>query len=623
MKLSILIPYYNAEKYIKELLDRLKPQIVDGVEVILIDDGSDKAFTSKFKSRPKWLTIIRQENRGGAAAKNTGLDYATGDYVTFIDADDLVPEYFVERLLKEIELTGADVIDYSWKSLTDNGVQFDKKLHSPSERLTNCSVCTRAFKKSYLGNKRFNEKKDATYDEDFSRKVGYLTDNHKHTSIPEYMYFYRTDVEDSSIHKYKEGLKRTKRIVYHYDHVTKDMTWLIDEIKKEDEFNEVWLITNQNDLPELARYCQITKRHGIWGHELRGDALEGFKKITPPIKAEIVHYCEYMNVVGGMSTWLYNFCAAMIDHSMIILYDRLDAKQVKKLESVVKVMKNEGQQIECDTLIVHRLTDKIPPNVKYNKTIQVCHACVQKKLRIPQGRDFLVNVTKAAKDSWGKESEDGIVIHNFVLRDFNELLLVSATRTQAGDKGQNDERFRKLAKMMNDEGIRFTWLNFSDKGIEDPPENLINMPPKLNVQAFMRRADYLVQLSDVESFGFSILEAMINGTPVLTTGFPALYENGFVDGVHGYVLPADMNFDINKILKIPKFNYEYDNLTVKEEWEKLLKTPPKPADTKVEITHDYFDNKMQKMVYKGERYLMKKSRALELVANPHGLIKIL
>ena len=51
--------------------------------------------------------------------------------------------------------------------------------------------------------------------------------------------------------------------------------------------------------------------------------------------------------------------------------------------------------------------------------------------------------------------------------------------------------------------------------------------------------------------------------------------------------------------------------------------PPKPADTKVEITHDYFDNKMQKMVYKGERYLMKKSRALELVANPHGLIKIL
>ena len=232
MKLSILIPYYNAEKYIKELLDKLKPQIVDGVEVILIDDGSAKAFTSRFKSRPKWLIVIRQENRGGAAAKNTGLDHATGDYVTFIDADDLVPEYFVERLLKEIELTGADVIDYSWKSLTENGVQFDKKLHSPSERLTNCSVCTRAFKKTYLGSRRFNENKDATYDEDFSRRVGYLTDNHKHSSIPEYMYFYRTDVEDSSIHRYKEGLKKTKRIVYHYDHVTKDMTWLIDEIKK-------------------------------------------------------------------------------------------------------------------------------------------------------------------------------------------------------------------------------------------------------------------------------------------------------------------------------------------------------------------------------------------------------
>ena len=114
MILSIIIPCYNAEPYIHELLDTLAPQITDEVEVILVDDGSEKPI----KTKHKYVKVIRKQNGGCATARNRGLDEAAGDYVQFLDADDLVPEYFIKRLLLKIEESAADVIDFSWKSLS-------------------------------------------------------------------------------------------------------------------------------------------------------------------------------------------------------------------------------------------------------------------------------------------------------------------------------------------------------------------------------------------------------------------------------------------------------------------------------------------------------------------------
>ena len=619
--LSILIPYYNAEQYIGELLAALRPQIRKNVEVLLCDDGSDKPF----KTRYQWIKVIRQDNKGGAAAKNTLLNNAKGEYIAFIDADDLIPPYYVEKLLKEIERSKADVIDFSWKSLTKGGTQFNYKLRKSTDRLKNCSVCTRSFKKSYLGKLRLNENKDATYDEDYSRRVGFLVDNHKHSSITDYMYYYRTAIDDSSIHKFKQGLKHTKRIVYHYEHVTKNMGWLLDEIKEEDESNEVWLITNQNEIPELSRYCQIASDDvGIWGHVLRGEPYSKFTLIMPPIKTDILIYTEYMNVVGGMATWLYNTCQVLKQYySITIMYDKFPQEQIDRLSKVVSVVKNVGQSISCDSLIVSRLTDKIPGNVIYNKSIQMCHACKQKIIQLKNECDYLVNVSQASKDSWGDASKDGIVIRNLSYVEADELLLVSATRMQVGDKGDNDKRFRQLANMLNEKGIKFTWLNFSDKGLIDPPVNFINAGAKVNVQNIIKRADYLVQLSDQEACPFVVIEALSLNTPILATPFESLFELGFVDGKTGYVIPYDMDFDVGKLLNIPKFNFKYDNETIINQWKELLSKPPLPADTKIKVMHDYYDLKLKKMQHRGDVLMVKKRRAIELAQNENKIIKIL
>ncbi|MBR6294756.1 MAG: glycosyltransferase, partial [Lachnospiraceae bacterium] len=88
--LSIIIPYYEAKRYTDELLACLDKQMTDEIEVILVDDGSPTPFKTEYE----WCTVIRQKNKRCAGARNTGLKKATGKYIQFIDADDMVPDYF-------------------------------------------------------------------------------------------------------------------------------------------------------------------------------------------------------------------------------------------------------------------------------------------------------------------------------------------------------------------------------------------------------------------------------------------------------------------------------------------------------------------------------------------------
>ena len=622
MKLSIIIPYYNGGKYTIELLDRLGGQITDDVEVILVDDGSKKQFTSY----RYWLKVIRKKNGGCASARNRGLKEARGEYIAFIDADDMVPEYYVEKLLDKIR-GGYDVIDFSWRSLNSSGRQFNNVLSSDDDRLTNPSVCTRAFKRSYIGDERFNEKKDSTEDEDFSRRLGYLNGNVKHGSISEYMYYYRTDSETSKVMRFKQGLMRTKRVVYYYRHVTADMTDLLDEIKREDERNEVWLLTEQNDIPELARYCQISRPFQIWGHYAKGEDNGYITLIEVPDRADVVMYVEHANEVGGITTFIYNWCYHMREwYDILVLYDSFGEEQAARLSGLVRAKKNDGKPIICETIILNRLTDRIPQNVKYGRTVQLCHACVQLNYRIPQDRDILINVSQAAKDSWGEESADGVVIHNMTGPEHGRaLLLISATRCGAFDKGSNDDRMRKLAEKLEAAGIRFLWLNFSDKGLHNMPSGFVNMAATPDVRSYIARADYLVQLSDKEAYSMSILEALTSNTAVIATPFPSLYEEGFIDGVHGYAVPYNMDFDVKKLLDVPRFDFAYDNKKIIAEWKKILGRKPKRRTEKpkngkslIECTRKYYDIELGRMIHPGEIIEAAEDRAAKICDMGYG-----
>lgn len=618
IRLSIIIPYYNVKNYTDELLDVLDPQMSDQVEVILVDDGSPEPFKTNYS----WCKVFRKENGGCATARNVGLEHARGDYICFIDADDLVPKYFVERLFRKFDEKPYDVIDFSWKSLSTQGPQHNYSLKSDDSWLPNPSVCTRCFKRSFIGDIRFNELKDSTEDEDFSRKIGFLDKNggFLHGAIPSYMYFYRTAITDSKIKRFKAGRMKTKRVTYYYDKVTKDMTWLLDEIKREDMRNEVWLLTNHNEIPELKRYCQIHAPMKMWTHYLRGQSISNIEIINVPLVYDVIIFCEYANKVGGISTFIYEWCLMMHkDHKILFMYDKMDEQQLKRLARVVDCERISHNLRECDTLILNRLTDKIPSNVIYKKVVQMVHACSQIKYQINQDRDFIVNVSQAAKDSWGEASKRGIVIHNPMFVEARRVLrLVSATRIGAVDKGANDDRYLKLADMLHKADIPFIWLNFSDKPLPNAPKDFINMPSRLDVQGYIRQSDYLVQLSDREAYSMAILEALCNETAVICTPIPSVKEQGVVDGKNGYIIPYDMNFDVRKLLNIPLFYFDYDNGEIKRQWEQILNSKPtRTAETTSirlqVIVERFLDLELNREFRRGSRIEVRPERAKALI----------
>lgn len=608
MKLSIIIPAYKAEPYIYELFDCLEPQITEDVEVMVIDDGSPKPVEATYP----WIKLYRQENKGVSPARNYGIEHTTGEYIAFIDADDLVAPYYVEKLLEKIE-EGFDYVEFSWKSLPGQTEQFDYRLSSDNDRLSNPSACTRAFRRSFIGDVRFNEKKVSSEDENFTRRLD--LDNGKRAVITDYMYFYRTGNPNSKSHRFWRGELESRQIVYHYRHVTDDMTWLIDEIKKEDEQNCVWLLTEQNDIPELEKYCRVRRPMPIRGMELRGEPTDLFRQVEMPIKTQVVIWARELPLVSGLSSFVYNFCAVMRKHyEILVLYDSGSPLQVERLRKIVRVKKTK-KVIMCDTLIVNSVLGGLPENVTYKKVIQMCHTCMSDKYTIPEADEIIFTSQAAAGRFGGK----GKVINNLLERSDCKpaLTLISATRLSS-EKGW--DRMVALGKTFREKKIPFVWYIFTDEDIKMPMAEMVKISPRLDIYPFIKAADYLVQLSDQEAFCYSIIEALTLGTPVITTPMDVLEELGVIDGVNGYVVPYDMkgvqaaNIDIYRLKGT--FNYKYDNGKRIKKWKDTIgrdlaetsKYDPE-RKTMVKVLRPYDDIELKQRQQAGAKLFMPLRRA--------------
>ena len=120
--ISVIIPLYNAEAYIKDCLDSLVAQTFSDFEVIIIDDGSTDGgarIAASFASSNNRFKLIGQPNKGPSEARNTGLKIMRGDYVTFIDSDDCVAPNFLETLFFIAQLHKADIACCSFQNIDE------------------------------------------------------------------------------------------------------------------------------------------------------------------------------------------------------------------------------------------------------------------------------------------------------------------------------------------------------------------------------------------------------------------------------------------------------------------------------------------------------------------------
>lgn len=126
MKLSIVIPVYNAAKDLRPCLDSVLGQTLDDFEVICIDDGSTDSspeILGEYAAKDGRLKVVRQDNAGQGAARNRGLGMATGEYVYFLDADDeLSDRNALAYLTGEMRADGLDMLFFDAETVADAGV---------------------------------------------------------------------------------------------------------------------------------------------------------------------------------------------------------------------------------------------------------------------------------------------------------------------------------------------------------------------------------------------------------------------------------------------------------------------------------------------------------------------
>ena len=110
--ISVIVPVYNVEEYIDECIISILPQTYKNIEFILVDDGStDRSgiLCDGYKAKDKRVYVIHQENMGLAAARNTGIQQAKGEYLAFVDSDDFISPLMYDTLYNEITKEHADI----------------------------------------------------------------------------------------------------------------------------------------------------------------------------------------------------------------------------------------------------------------------------------------------------------------------------------------------------------------------------------------------------------------------------------------------------------------------------------------------------------------------------------
>ena len=134
--ISVIVPVYNVENYIRECIDSILAQTLSFFELILVDDGSKDdsgRICDEYKAADNRIRVVHKKNGGLSSARNRGLDEAVGDYVCFIDSDDSVRPDFLEKLYEGITKNDADLSLCDMEAPRFTSVSMDEGIYKDGE----------------------------------------------------------------------------------------------------------------------------------------------------------------------------------------------------------------------------------------------------------------------------------------------------------------------------------------------------------------------------------------------------------------------------------------------------------------------------------------------------------
>ena len=290
-KVSVIIPVYNVEAYLKQCLDSVINQTLKDIEIILVDDESPDncpKICDDYAKKDKRIKVIHQKNKGLSGARNTGMEFATGEYIAFIDSDDWIEKTMLRTLFSTAEKHNSDVAVCNVNLCYPSGKVENKKywryekisqLYTEdiySEFLISpCWSCNKIYKKNILDKLNLKFIENILY-EDVPFFTELFLNIQKISFVPEYFYNYRLErdgaitvkpsVKQLDISKVRdivsEILKNNKASKIIYENFNDWTFW-----------NYIWMYKH---LPKSSKYLGIRK----------------IKELPSPLRKNILLYLE-------------------------------------------------------------------------------------------------------------------------------------------------------------------------------------------------------------------------------------------------------------------------------------------------------------------------------------------
>ena len=275
--ISVIVPVYNAEKYLSKCLDSILAQTYTNLEIILVDDGStdnSSKICEKYARKDNRIKVIHKQNGGVSSARNTALAIVTGEYIGFVDSDDYVDHDMYDYLLSLIILNKADISRCSIYEISP--IISNTKSLPPQKALEVCYphlyVCNMLFSKACIANIAFDE--DIAFGEDMKFCVEALSNSKKAVCGCEPKYHYYTNPKSATKKSFNiKKLTYFKAAEYVLNFARKNnLITLTRKIKEQICYHAVGFLRQIADSgyqdKRIIANLQIKVRKGIFQHLL-------------------------------------------------------------------------------------------------------------------------------------------------------------------------------------------------------------------------------------------------------------------------------------------------------------------------------------------------------------------
>lgn len=299
---SVIVPVYNTGRFLNDCLKSIVLQTYHNLEIVIVNDGStdnSAEIIGKYAQSDSRIKVISNSNHGVSYSRNCGINFATGDFITFVDSDDIISKYYVEKMVKAISLNNVLFAVCRYKAIqekSDNptGILYGPEkigtlkndfyelsllnglLYSPGEKLYSLNLIKKF-------NIRFNEQLSNGEDQLFN--FSYYNLVNKYCFVNEELYFYR--IRKNSLSKGK-----TRKSLYDL-YIARDA--LIKYLSKNN-------ILHSNNI--IAAHCMTDL---IDYTSVENDGYSGYKKRVEKVRTFLLNGIEHNNRKGKILCFLLRY----------------------------------------------------------------------------------------------------------------------------------------------------------------------------------------------------------------------------------------------------------------------------------------------------------------------------